>query len=106
MSKVFVTNYNPDFSYDDAENIGELIYMTEGFVPPAHYASAQKKFAAFAASASSDDVLLLSGANVLVAVAVSEWLGVHDTVTVLQHTKKRGESGRLESSYTTFTLRR
>jgi hypothetical protein len=104
MPRVFVTNYNPDFDYESASELGELVYMTEGFVPPSNYKSAERKFAAFASASGPDDLLLLSGANVLVAIAVARWLDVHSGVTVLQHTKRRGESGRMESAYTSFLI--
>lgn len=106
MPKIYITNYNPEFSYDLAREYGEPIYMTQGFVPPADFAAIERKFTKFAAEATSDDFLLLSGANILVAIAVAAWLRTHPEVTVLQHSKKRDESGRIVPAYTVFTVSR
>ena len=103
MPKIFVTNYNPDFSYDNADQFGEVVYMTQGFVPPSQYENVTRKFEQYAKSASEDDMLLFSGANILTAIAVSEWLKVFPSINVLQHTKKR-ENGQQVSAYTSFRI--
>ena len=104
MPKIYVTNYNPEFSYDLAKEYGEPVYMTQGFVPPADFNSVSAKFEKFASEATEDDFLLLSGANVLVAIAVAAWLKSHANVPVLQHTKKRNAEGRLVPAYTLYTI--
>lgn len=104
MPKIFVTNYNPEFSYDMVHEHGEPVYMSQGFVPPADYGTTLAKFRAFAETATADDHLLLSGANILVAMAVAAWLDVHGAVNVLQHTKKKNEQGRIVPAYASFDL--
>jgi hypothetical protein len=106
MAKIFVTNYNPQFSYEVAYEYGDPVFMTQAFVPPEGYAHAQKKFDTFAASATADDVLLLSGANVLVAMAVAAWLRYFPSVTILQHGKTRNSEGKIVDCYTLYTLER
>jgi hypothetical protein len=104
MPKIFVTNYNPEFSYEMVHEHGDPIYMSQGFVPPTDYGVVMSKFRAFAETASAEDHLLLSGANVLVAMAVAAWLDVHGAVNVLQHTKKKNEHGKIVPAYASFEL--
>ncbi len=106
MPKIFVTNYNPEFSYELIHDYGDPVYMTQGFVPPAEFANYEKKFTEYAKNATEDDFLLLSGANILVAIATAAWLKVHTSVNVLQHSRKRDESGKLVPAYTMYTLTR
>lgn len=104
MPKIYVTNYNPEFSYDLVHEYGDPVYMTQGFVPPADFSAVERKFTKFAEEATENDFLLLSGANILVAIAIAAWLRKHPNVSVLQHTKKRNEDGRIVPAYTMFTL--
>jgi hypothetical protein len=86
MPKVYVTNYNPNFQYDAAEEFGDVIYMTEGVQSKAKMSKLYDVFKAFAQRASEEDFVMLSGTNLVCAIATSAWLSIHPRMNVLQHT--------------------
>lgn len=92
MPKVYVTNYNGNYDYSKAEEYGELIHMTQGFIPGSRYDSSMKTFENYAKTASDDDYLLLSGSNLVCALAVAAWLRHKGKVNLLQHGKSWDES--------------
>lgn len=69
---IFVPNFVDTNDYSMAAEMGELVFMTKGVnVLPAD--ALHKKFATYFAEAADDDMLLLSGSNLLCAVAYAEW---------------------------------
>lgn len=93
MPKIYNTNFNPRHDYEKAEEFGELIHMTKGYIPPHKLNQLSKTFQTYAKQANKNDQLLLSGSNLVCVLAVAAWLEVHSEVQVLQHTKTRGEDG-------------
>lgn len=91
MPKVYVTNYNGNYDYGIVESHGELVYMTEGFLPDNRYAAVEKTFENYAKTATEDDYLFLSGSNITCAIAVTAWLRHRGAVTVLQHGKMKSD---------------
>lgn len=69
---IFVPNFVDTNDYTPAAEMGELIFMTKGvnIHPPAVL---HKKFATYFADAQEEDVLLLSGSNIVCATAYAEW---------------------------------
>jgi hypothetical protein len=91
--KVYVTNYNPNYEYDKAESFGEIVNMTQGYIPPHKYEKAFNTFHTYAQQANANDYLLLSGSNIICALALAAWLRYHEDVSILQHTKSKDENG-------------
>lgn len=85
VPKVYITNYNYAFDYTGAEGFGEPIFMTQGVVPNQHLLQKLDIFRKFAAQSSPEDYLLLSGSNVLCAMATIAWAEVHGSVNILSH---------------------
>jgi hypothetical protein len=85
--KVYVTNHNANYDYSSAEAYGEIIYMTSGYMPAKNYQSILTTFENYAKTATENDYLLLSGANLVCALAMAAWLRHHKSVTLLQHGK-------------------
>lgn len=86
MPKVYITNYNPNFTYEAAEEFGDTVHMTEGVQSKTKIPRLYKTFKSYAERASQDDIVLLSGTNLVCAIATAAWLSVHPRITVLQHT--------------------
>jgi hypothetical protein len=101
MSKIYNTNFNPRHSYEKAEELGELVHMTKGYIPPHKLAQFSKFFQNYAKQANKDDYLLLSGSNLVCVIAVASWLEVHGEVQVLQHTKSK-DDGEISDSYLVY----
>lgn len=106
MPKVYITNYNADFSYKLAEEYGETVFMTHGFVPAEQFDQTERRFESYAREATDEDMLLLVGATTVCAIAVAAWLRVHPEVTLLQYTKRRNEEGKSVPAYNMYILRR
>jgi len=96
--KVFVTNYNGSYDYSSAEKHGELVNMTQGFIPLHRATSILSTFENYAKQATSDDFLLLSGSNLVCALAMAAWMKHRPNVSLLQHHKVNGQDGQ-PSSY-------
>jgi hypothetical protein len=90
MIKIFVPNFVDSNDYSEAEQHGELIFMTTG-VNVLTAQQLHKKFATYIAQAKDGDMLLLSGSNLLCATAYAEWVkrfpGTRD---ILVHDRKWG----------------
>jgi hypothetical protein len=99
MPKVYITNYNPDYDYEAAEQIGETIHMTTGHMPEYKLKGLKEKFDKFAASAERGDFLLLSGSNIVTAIAAISWMEIHPEVVLLQHGKTKNSDGVYQTSY-------
>lgn len=82
MNKVYVTNFS-GYTYDKADQFGELIYITSGFVNVSNNQELRNKLNSFITKANKDDYLLLSGNNLLCALALHCWLNVHGVCKVL-----------------------
>jgi hypothetical protein len=95
MPKVFVTNYNGNYDYSIADSFGEVIFMTEGFLPEHRYVNVEKTFESYAKTAESTDLLFLSGSNIICAIAVAAWLRQKEEVHILQHGKTKNDARQL-----------
>ena len=83
--KIFVTNYNGNYDYSAAEKHGELVFMTHGYIPMHRFDSAMKSFENYAKESGPDDKLLLSGSNLICALAVLAWSRHRPHVELMQH---------------------
>lgn len=99
MPKVFITNYNPEYDYSAAEDLGETVIMTRGHIPEYKLNSVQKTFEAYAQSAGPEDYLLLSGSNIVTAIAAYAWSKHSPSVSMLQHARSRGSDGQPRTTY-------
>lgn len=104
MPKVYVTNYNGNYDYSKAESYGELIHMTQGFIPTSRYDGALKTFENYAKTASDEDFLLLSGSNLVCALAVAAWLRHRGSIKLLQHGKAWDESKNSIPTYLSYNV--
>jgi len=104
--KIFVTNYNPEHDYEVAEEMGTVVMMTHGFIPAGRLTKTYETFDTYAQQAQEGDALLLSGANIVCAMAVAAWLRHHPSVTVMQHTKVKSDNGGFRTSYITYNVSR
>lgn len=69
---IFVPNFVDTNDYSAAEELGELVFVTKGVV----VSSAKElhlKFEKYFSTAKDGDMLLLSGSNLLCAIAYAEW---------------------------------
>jgi len=98
-NKIHVTNYNPAYDYSNAEQYGELIFMTKGYLPPSAHRKAEESFLAYATQASTDDYLMLSGSNIVCALALASWLSVFKSANLLYHVKGKGSGEANSPSY-------
>jgi hypothetical protein len=70
---IFVPNFVDTNDYSPAAELGDLVFVTKGI----NFASARElheKFARYFATARDGDMLLLSGSNLVCAIAYSEWV--------------------------------
>jgi hypothetical protein len=70
---VFVPNFVDTNDYSPASELGDLVFITKGI----NFSSARElheKFARYFVTARDGDMLLLSGSNLLCAVAYAEWV--------------------------------
>lgn len=104
MPKVYVTNYNGNYDYSKAEAYGELINMTQGFIPAHRYGPTMKIFENYAKTANDDDFLLLSGSNLVCGLAVAAWLKYRKSCNMLQHGKSWDESKNSIPTYLSYNV--
>jgi len=97
--KVYVTNNNPNYDYSPAEKWGELINMTQGYIPAYRHEATLHTFENYAKTASEDDYLLLSGSNFVCALAVVAWMKHSKSLRFLQHSKEMDENKNPVQSY-------
>jgi hypothetical protein len=102
MPKVYVTNYNGNYDYSKAEAFGELINMTQGFIPSHRYDVTIRTFENYAKTASDEDYLLLSGSNLVCGLAVAAWLKHRKSCHLLQHGKSWDESKNSIPTYLAY----
>ena len=72
MSKVYIANYSPTNSYREVESIGTPVFVTEGIVK-AHPSRLHEIFRQAFELAGPEDYLLLTGSQIVIAVAYAEW---------------------------------
>lgn len=104
MPKVYSTNYNGSYDYSAAEKFGTVIHMTQGFIPPHRHNSIMQTFENYAKTATSEDYLLLSGSNLVCAMATAAWLKYNENVRLLQHMKSKASDGSQETSYVSYNV--
>lgn len=99
MSKVYITNFNSEYDYSEAEKLGETVLMSSGYIPEYKLKSLETSFAIYAASATEDDYLLLSGSNIVTAIASAVWARAGKNITFLQHGRRKNADGTMETAY-------
>jgi len=85
LNSVYVVNYG-GYNYDGAEQYGDLVFITKGFVDLSNetaFKKAQERLQKFIEDATPDDYLLLSGNSLLCAIAVVLWRDIHKKVKIL-----------------------
>lgn len=102
--KVYVTNYNGNYDYSSAESYGELINMTQGFIPFHRYDAVLNTFENYAKTANENDYLLLSGSNLVCALAVSAWIKHRGSARLLQHGKAWDEKKNPIPTYLEYNV--
>jgi hypothetical protein len=106
MPKIFVVNNNPEYDYDFLDEIGEPIYMTHGFVPLGRFDDKVKVFKKYAGQFSEGDILLLSGQNILCAVALSTFLRCisNTPIKIMQAIAKRNPDGTIQHGQVSYDV--
>lgn len=85
--KIFAVNFNGERN-DKAEELGEIIYMTSGYIDMDRFTVVEKRIIGFVNNATSEDVLMLSGHMLMGAVAVLAWFKRFGNCRVLQWSKE------------------
>lgn len=99
MPKVFITNYNPEYDYSAAEELGETVIMTSGHIPEYKLGAVHKIFESYAKTSQPEDYLLLSGSNIVTGIAVHAWADLAPTVALLQHSRAKDKDGNYRTAY-------
>lgn len=101
MPKVFITNYNPEYDYSAAEELGETVIMTSGHIPEYKLGAVHKIFENYAKTAVEGDYLLLSGSNIVTAIAATAWINYRNSAptSFLQHSRIRDKDGNYRTAY-------
>ena len=99
MPKVFITNYNPAYDYSKADELGETIMMSSGYIPEYKLAALEATFSEYARKANITDYLLLSGSNIVSALAAAAWMRNGKAVTFLQHGRTKSTDGNMITTY-------
>jgi hypothetical protein len=87
-NKVLVTNHS-GYPYEAAEKFGEIIFMTNGYIKLDDLDKIRSKLVQFIAQTEATDYLVLSGNNVLCALAVLAWKERHGYVNILHWASDR-----------------
>lgn len=103
--KVYVTNYNAQYDYNDAEQYGELVMMSQGFIPSHKLDDLFKNFENYAKIASDDDFLLLSGSNLVCVLAAIAWNRHHPNMELMQHGRVLDEKKQQIASYIFYNVK-
>jgi hypothetical protein len=96
MPTVYVTNQT-GYLYDSAESLGELVFITKGYVDFRDLAKVRTRLNNFIKGANKDDYLLLSGNNLLCSIATHDWLRIHGICRLLHWNPTKNK-------YTEYTL--
>lgn len=86
---VYVVNFS-DMDFKDAEQFGTLVYMTQGFIRLTPQHEMQKLYVrlrSFISKAESTDYIILSGNNLVCAIALILWISYHGYANVLHWDK-------------------
>jgi hypothetical protein len=89
MSTVYVVNFNANYDYTDAARFGEVVYMSKGYLPDRSPEDMAKLFREYAVNSKPEDYLLLSGSNILCAIAVAEWMAKGPVNVLFMSTKNK-----------------
>lgn len=90
MSKIYVVNFAPASDFKSVKTVGDLVFMTEGIVRK-HPNLLHEEFRAYANIATDDDYLLLTGPQLLIAIAYAEWCRKFPQPSVFVWDKRRSE---------------
>lgn len=90
MPKAYIVNFNGQFSYEGLDEIvDETINMTSGYIQKEKLPNLPAVFRRYAEQATSDDILVLSGTNLVCCLAFNEWAQFFDKVNIAQHAKSK-----------------
>lgn len=82
MPKVYVTNL-AGYDYSPAEIYGDMIYMSRGYIKPQDLNKQIIKVQAIISESERDDFLLLSGNNLICALALQHWMTIHNACQII-----------------------
>lgn len=88
--RVFVANF-AGHDYTKAEQYGELVFITKGFISFQSLDRVKYQVALSVAESHSDDWLALSGTNIVNVLAAVLWFSMHRTVKILNFDKNTGK---------------
>lgn len=86
---VFAVSFNPEYDYTDSSRFGNLVFMTKGYVLGQETDTIVDIFSRFAATATENDYLLLSGTTLLCSLAVAAWIRTFNSAKLLYMTPVR-----------------
>jgi len=89
---VYVVLFNPEFDYTDAERYGTICYMLKGFMVGKSTKELHHIFCQFAKTAKESDYLLLSGSNLVCALATAAWSKQFNSVNLLSMRAKKNKT--------------
>lgn len=86
--KIFVANKASNLDYKEAENFGEIVPVTRGYIDFTNIQKLSHEINKSIYLATEDDYLLLSGHNLVCAMVVWLWIKKFGSVQVLHFDKK------------------
>lgn len=72
MARIYVANYSPTNEYTGFDDLGELVYVTEGIIKH-HPNKLHNIFRRAFEPATEQDYLLLTGSTMVTCIAYAEW---------------------------------
>ena len=88
MSKVYIVNYSPTINFSSITTLGTPIYCTEGIIK-LNGTKLHNLFRRSFIPATSEDYLLLTGSQLVIAVAYAEWTKKFPSSSILIWDKRK-----------------
>lgn len=82
-SKVFIANFQPNKDFSPAEEFGELVFMSRGFIDLKNLARTRSKIEQYLKVAAPTDFIILNGPAVVNALIIALWFNRFGYVNVL-----------------------
>jgi hypothetical protein len=79
---VYIVNH-AGFNYESAKEYGTLVFLSKGYIDLKTNPEVIPSLKSLIESATPDDILLLSGNNLLCVIAVDLWKSIHQKVNIL-----------------------
>jgi len=92
MAKVLVVNKSCH-DFQQAEEYGELVYMTEGAIGRFNTSKMFRAFKPFIDNSNPEDYILLTGLAVMNSIACAMFAAKHGKVNLLIYKDKKGQQG-------------